>query len=150
MAVKDIFKISRKTFFNPLGWLGYNELKVYNQYIWSSIKDITTKPTPQRSETYEEAMARLNVTDQEVQQTGQRYLQYALAFVVLAGIAFAAAFYLLIEHGTFAGLILALASTALLLTQAFRFHFWYFQISQRRLGCTFQEWWQSLSKKESL
>lgn len=142
MAVKDIFKISRKTFFNPSGWLGYNELKAYNKIIWANVKGLFIPAKPDRTETFEEAMQRLDLTEGNIQQTAKQYLIYAIFFVIIAGIAFATGFFLLIAYGTFSGWMLATASTAILLTQAFRFHFWHFQIKHRKLGCTFDEWWR--------
>ena len=142
MAIRDVFKISRKTFFDPRGWIGYDELKAYNKIIISDIKSSLKPATPTYSETFVEAMERLNVTEADVQETAKRFLIYTVLFVVLAGISFATAFYLLFTHGTFSGWILALCCTMLLLVQAFRYHFWHFQIKHRKLGCTFKEWWQ--------
>lgn len=141
MPVSDIFKFSRKTFFNPRGWIGYDELKAYNRIIFSNLKDLYTPTKAERTENFEQAMERLNLTEEDVQNTAKQYLKYTVIFVILSGIAFAAAFYLLIEHGSISGWMLAIASTLLLLVQAFRFHFWHFQIKYRTLGCTLKEWW---------
>lgn len=141
MAVRDAFKITRKTFFNPAGWLGYNELKTYNSIIWSNLKELTTIEKPQRTETFEEAMQRLDLTDTDVQETSNRYLLYAIIFVSLGALAFAIGFVFLIGYHTFSGFVLAMACVAILLTYAFRFHFWHFQIKHRKLGCTFDDWW---------
>lgn len=149
MAVKDIFKITRKTFFNPLGWLGYSELKNYNRIIWSNLKELATPAKPGRTESFEEAMQRLNVTETDIQKTSENYLFYAIIFVGIAALAFAVGFILLIRYHTFSGFILAIACTAILLAFAFRFHFWHFQIKQRKLGCTFDEWWKgAVTSKE--
>jgi intracellular multiplication protein IcmV len=87
-------------------------------------------------------MERLQLTEDDIQKSGQHYLIYTIVFVIVAAIAFATGFYLLIIHGTIAGWILAFASTAVLLANAFRFHFYHFQIKHRILGCTFNEWWR--------
>ncbi len=141
MAIRDAFKITRKTFFNPLGWIGYNELKSYNKIIWANLKDIGTAPTPERTETFEAAMQRLNVTEADVNRVSEIYVFYAIFFVIIAAFAFIGAFIFLIGYGKFSAFILALACVAILLCYAFRFHFWHFQIKHRKLGCTFAEWW---------
>lgn len=141
MAVRDAFKITRKTFFNPLGWLGYNELKTYNRIIWGNLKNISTVEKPERTETFEEAMQRFDVTDAQVKRISDTYLLYAIFFVIVAAFAFAGAFIFLIGYGKFSGFILAMVCVAILLCYAFRFHFWHFQIKHRKLGCTFAEWW---------
>lgn len=142
MAIRDAFKITRKTFFNPLAWLGYNELKTYNKIIWDNLKDISTVAKPERAETFDAAMQRLNVTDADIARVSEAYLLYAIFFVIISAFAFVAGFIFLIGYGNFAAFVLALACVAILLSYAFRFHFWHFQIKHRKLGCTFAEWWK--------
>lgn len=141
MPVKDIFKISRKTFFNPTGWLGYNLIS--SQFRWTKdvIKELFTPARSLREETFEQALIRLNLTEEELQERAKIYLIYALIFLSLGACTFAYSFFLLFYHGTFSGWILAMGVTALFLVQAVRFDFWRFQIKQRRLGCTLHEWW---------
>ena len=142
MAIKDIFKVSRKTFFNPGGWVGYNQVKSNTTIIWDIIRGLVYPMTPERSETFEAAMQRLNQTENDIQTTGQTYFEYALVFLFLGACLAIYSFYLLFFHRTFSGFLLGIASGALFLSQAFKYHFWYFQIKQRKLGCTFQDWWQ--------
>jgi intracellular multiplication protein IcmV len=142
MAVKDAFKITRKTFFNPLGWIGYRELKAHSGIIWASLKDTLTPAQPTRTETFTEAMQRLDLKEEDVHKTSNRYLAYAIMFVGIAALAFTAAFVFLIGYHSISAFILALACTAILLTYGFRYHFWHFQIKHRKLGCTFQDWWR--------
>lgn len=140
MAIRDAFKISRKTFFNPLGWVGYNELKTYSRIIWGNLKDVGTIEKPERTETFEEAMQRFDITETDLNRISETYLLYAIFFVIIAAFAFVGGFIFLIGYGRFAGFILAMACVAILLSYAFRFHFWHFQIKHRKLGCTFAEW----------
>lgn len=140
MALKDVFKVSRKTFFNPSGWLGYNEIKSYTRFLWETLKNLFIPAKPEHSETFEQALDRLHLTETDIQISAKHYLIYAIIFVVLAVGAIGYSFYLLLVHGTLAGWILSIAVAALFFSQAFRFHFWYFQIKHRKLGCTFAEW----------
>ncbi|MCD6039353.1 MAG: hypothetical protein K0S27_753 [Gammaproteobacteria bacterium] len=145
MAVKDIFKISRKTFFNPSAWLGLKELGAYTRIIGDNLKTTFTQPKPQYTETFEQALKRLNVTETDLQHNARNYKLYALIFLILSVIALIGGFYYLFKYGTFAGWILATMVALLLAVQAFRFDFWYFQIKHRKLGCTFDEWWREKS-----
>ena len=140
MAIKDVLKVSRKTFFNPKAWLGFDSLKDQTNLIKSFVKDATAVQKPAITETYKEAMKRLDLKEEDVRITGKLYLSYAIFFLVLAICDFFYGLYLLFHHGAFLGLVLSLAVCALLLVQAFRYHFWYFQIKSRRLGCTIEEW----------
>lgn len=140
MALKDIVKINRKTFFNPRGWLDYDALKEQTLYIYSLGKAIVTPVKPEFEETFTEAMERLNLTETDVQQTKENYFLYAIMFVAFGVFTFVFSFYLLFHYGSILGWILGLAVVAAFLSQAFRYHFWYFQMKHRKLGCTFDEW----------
>jgi intracellular multiplication protein IcmV len=142
MPVKDVFKVSRKTFFNPRAWLGYDELKNQTKTIWDTLRALFTSSKPQRQETFEQAMQRLQLSEKDIKEKQATYLNYAIAFIILAVCSFLSSFYYLIHHHTFSGMILGFAVTTLFATQAFRFHFWYFQIKHRKLGCTYKEWRQ--------
>jgi intracellular multiplication protein IcmV len=87
-------------------------------------------------------MARFNLTPEDIKEREKDYLFYTGIFLLLSVSLFCFGFYLLIVDRTFAGCLLGIATSALFASQAFRYHFWYFQIVQRRLGCTFAEWQQ--------
>lgn len=140
MAIKDVFKVSRKTFFNPRSWLGYDQLKSNTQLVWSVIKDLITPAKADITETFEEAMHRLNVTEADLNNKAQVFFSYAILFVLFAAISLLFGCYYLFHHKALLGCLLSLAVTALFLSQAFRYHFWYFQIKHRKLGCSFEEW----------
>lgn len=140
MAVKDIFKISRKTFFNPSEWLGYKEVKGTIRTTWDIVKGLFVTATPTRTESFEEAIERLGLTEEDVATASRNYEIYTVLFVILGAFAFIVAFYFLIMHLAVFDWAISLLVTALFLVQAFRFSFWHFQIKHRKLGCTFAEW----------
>jgi intracellular multiplication protein IcmV len=140
MAIRDIFKVSRKTFFNPSAWLDFEALKAYNLTIWNSIKGLFQSPATGQTETFDEAVARLGLTEEDIEAAKRNYFVYAIIFVVLAVALLIFTIYLGFYHRTFHGVLLGLVTTALCAAQAFRFHFWYFQIKFRQLGLTFEEW----------
>lgn len=144
MALRDIFKISRKTFLNPSGWIDLEGLKQQNRTIWTILKNLFSPPTPIEKETFEQAMTRLRLTEEDVQSAKTTYRLYAIFFLSLGLIVILYAFYLLFHHGTFTGWVLAVASAALFLSQAFKYDFWAFQLRRRKLGATFEEWKNSL------
>lgn len=151
MALKDIFKVSRKTFFNPLSWGGYAEVKGTTLTIINIIRGLFIQQEGSgRTETFEQALKRLNVSEEELQGRTQNYFYFALLFFLCGILSVVFSFYLLIRHHTFAGFLLGLAAAALFESQAFRYHFWYFQIESRKLGCTFEEWRQYLYKQVGL
>lgn len=151
MGVRDVLKISRKTFLNPTGWIGYNSLKVHSRNLYDVLRSLFSPapaPSPIETETFEAAIKRMGLTEQTLQETAQTYYWYAIFFATLGVLLVLFAFYLLFQYVTFSGWLLALASSALFFSQAFRFHFWYFQIQRRKLGCTFAEWREAFFGKK--
>lgn len=140
MALKDVVKVSRKTFFNPRGWFGYDQVKSGFMVTWGVIRGLFIADQPTRTETFSEAMQRLNLTEEDVQSTAQHYFMYACLFLVLCVLTACASLYYLFHHGSLSACLLGFATAALFLSQAFRYHFWYFQIKVRKLGCTLAEW----------
>src|SRR5579883_3671419 len=133
MAVRDIFKVSRKTFFNPSAWLDVDSLSANSKNAWGIFKGLFTPATVGEQETFDEAMRRRDISEEEVKQLEQNYFAYAFFFATLGVILIIYGFYLLFHHNTFHGWILALAASTLFFAQAFRFHFWHFQIKHRKL-----------------
>lgn len=140
MAVKDVFKVDRKTFFNPQAWIGYDFLKDQNLDMFGIVKRLFYTAKPQREENFNQAMERLGLNENDLKEVQKDNYFYAWMFLLLAGSSLFLSFYMLVQHGSLSGLILGLAVMILFLAQAFRYHFWYFQIKHRKLGCTFEEW----------
>ena len=144
MAVRDLFKVDRKTFINPAGWIDFDALRSYTATIRDVLRPTFTTPTPVREESFEEAMKRLDLTEKDVRSTKKNYRIIALVFLILGIILFMYSLYLLLHVHTFPGFLLGISAAALFLSQAFKYDFWAFQMSERRLGATFQEWKKSI------
>lgn len=143
MAVRDIFKISRKTFFNPSGWLDLNGLIEQNKTIISVLKNLFTKAEPARQETFEQAMERLKLTEPDIVALVRRYTLFVWLFVVCALAAFAHAFYLLFAYHLFFAWLLSMSVSLFFWAQAFRYDFWGLQLRRRALGLSFADWKKS-------
>lgn len=142
MAIRDIFKISRKTFFDPSRWIDYEGLKTQNKGLWAMTKDLFVVEKPTHKETFAQAMKRLGLTKENIQETQSFYQRYALFFFILGLLIFFFSFYLLFAHVSISGWLLGLGATAFCGAMAFRYDFWAFQIKHRKLGCTFNEWFK--------
>ncbi len=140
MAIRDIFKVSRKTFFNPSGWIDLDSIKQQNSALWSVLRGLFSLPKPQKKETFEEAMTRLNLTEKEVKHRGQLYRYYAIAFAILGIFTLLYSFYHLFINFYFISWLLGTSVAGIFFAQAFRYDFWSFQIRKRKLGATFTEW----------
>lgn len=140
MAIRDIFKVSRKTFINPSGWFGLDSFVEQNKTIWDTIRSLFSPAKPLREETFEQAMQRMHLTEADLQNSAKNYRLFALVFVLFGLLLFLYAFYLLFTHSSYTGLLLAIAASAVFFSQAFKYDFWAFQIKRRKLGVTFAEW----------
>lgn len=140
MEIRNIFKITRKTFVDPAGWLGYDSLKTQHQALKSTFKDVFTVEKPAHEETFDDAMRRLGLTPDETKARMISYRRYAYFFLLTAFLIFFYAFHLLFRLKSFVPWLLGLGVSAILFSQAFKYHFWAFQIAQRKLGLTFNDW----------
>jgi intracellular multiplication protein IcmV len=105
---------------------------------------------PQREETFDQALIRLNLTEADVKSSITTYRNYALLFLVFAVLALAYAFFLLFRYGTITGWMLGMAMCGLFVSQAFKYDFWAFQMRRRKLGATFSDWKKAfLGEKDS-
>ena len=112
----------------------------------SIIKDVFKRSKATNPETFDEALERMSITEVDLKKRYIDYQKMYYLFMFLSLGLFFYSFYLLFI-GYYFALFLGLAVTALSLVQAFKRHFWMFQVRQRRLGCTFREWWNDLNGK---
>ncbi len=112
----------------------------------SIIKGVFKRSKATNPETFDEALERMSITEVDLKKRYIDYQKMYYLFMFLSLGLFFYSFYLLFI-GYYFALFLGLAVTALSLVQAFKRHFWMFQVRQRRLGCTFREWWNDLNGK---
>jgi hypothetical protein len=140
MAIRDIFKVSRKTFFNPTAWIGTESISAQNNVLWGVIKNITTAPAPATGESFEEAVKRQGLTEKDIHDGMLSYRALAVVFSLLGLGSFIYGVYLVFHFVSIAGFILAFSVSALFFAQAFRYDFWSLQMRRRHLGLTFADW----------
>lgn len=148
MGFKNTMK---KRFFsglNPVRWVGMDQIKGNGHAITDITKKLfdNTKGSQQKSpKSFEEAMRRYGLNEADLQKRMQlslRLVYFCLGFSVLL---IGYTIYLFVSHLVLSGFV-TIMLTLLLWAYAFREHFNYFQMKQRRLGCTFHEWFISTFK----
>ena len=136
---RGFFRVLSSTFFDVPRWINAKQYIETNKTLYVKIKDSFHIAQPERDETFEAAMSRLNVTEQDLKErlmANQRALTMMLGFIVLMCLY---GFYL-IFHGAVMGTLVALAVIALSAVRAFQYSFWNFQIKNRKLGYSFKDW----------
>ena len=141
-------KSGTKKFFKPLvdvpSWIGFGQLKERTGYIASVIKNIFTIDKPSESkETFDEAARRLHL-DEAALSKRQKGLQRLLIIYFILNLAVAIYLIYSLWQSAWLASMASFGILAVLLGQLFRYHFWLFQLRQRRLGCTFREWLNGL------
>lgn len=91
------------------------------------------------TEDFESAMRRLNLSDADIKQRQSDLLRLSIMMLIITVGVFIYFCYHL-GAGHLLGAMVSLVLTVLCSVLSFRHHFWYFQIKQRKLGCTFKEW----------
>ena len=129
----------RKPFFNVRGWMGWDGIVQGGSAIKTLAISLFVPAQSTRTESFEEALMRLQLTEEDVIKK-QKYFQwlFILFFIATIGL-FTYAIVMFFMHA-YAASLASFGLTALLLAQTFRNHFWWFQMKRRKLGCSIKEW----------
>lgn len=136
-----------KPLVNFPAWMGWKQIKDGAVAIKAISKTLVpSSKASRRKETFEQAVARLRLSEADLQQRMKQFRMMALLYLAMGVGLFAYAIYLFINFSFMAGLLSSVL-TALALALFFRQHFWYFQMKQRKLGCTVKEWFYGLFRR---
>lgn len=106
------------------------------------LSGIMTPKKSNKEETFEEALDRLGLSEEDLEQRRREFVRLTISFGVIGVIVLGYGFYMLIQGHPWITLITAFLSIYAF-SQAFHFHFWLFQIKNRKLGCSVMEWFNS-------
>jgi intracellular multiplication protein IcmV len=120
-------------------WIGYDYLKQSMNRSTFLVKQLFKIEHPKFKESFEEAKERLGLDEATLEQRKKEFLRLSITFCFIAFGVFSYSIYLIYVEAFISALI-AFLFTFYNLTQAFRFHFWYFQVKNRKLGCSLKEW----------
>jgi intracellular multiplication protein IcmV len=132
-----------KSIFNVPAWFDWTRLKAFTLYLQSGIKKFFVPQPKEASESFEQAQERLGLTDALLVSRQNALWRLSILMIAIAAGFLLYSFYQLFE-GHISAFILSIIVMCISLVLAFRYHFWYFQIKKRKLGCTFAEWYQCL------
>jgi len=126
--------------------LGMEQLKQQTTDVKELAEAVFEQRQARRKESFEAALVRLNLSEEDIQNRAKEFKRLVRVFIFIIIGLLAYLVYAIIQKswiaslGTMGILLVALA-------QLFRYHFWLFQITQKRLGCTYTEWYRSLLNK---
>ncbi|PIQ44142.1 MAG: hypothetical protein COV52_08645 [Gammaproteobacteria bacterium CG11_big_fil_rev_8_21_14_0_20_46_22] len=128
-----------RNFLNVPAWLSYSYLKDLSGGVYGSVRQLFIKPEAHRSETFEQAMLRLKLTDKDVRQKIRETARLSYLYILLTLALWAYSVYLFIV-APLASACLAVVIGGICAVKFTRMRFWIFQMKQRRLGCSLKEW----------
>lgn len=125
--------------FNVRSWSDWDRMRAFTRYLVNGFKKFFIPQPAEKGESFELAKKRLKLTDAELKARQIGLFRLSIAMVAIAFLLLIYTIYLLVSGGYRGGLV-SFVVMLIALVLAFRYHFWYFQIKERKLGCTIQEW----------
>lgn len=151
MGIRNMFKKGLFSGLNLKRWVGFNQIQDNGRVIGELFETVIKNPSQQettRKESFEECMRRLNMTEEDL----QKRIKHGKKIILFCFLGIAATlvylFYLL-TNGRYIPSFVSFTLSLLFLAYAFREHFNIYQMRQRRLGCSFKEYFNSLFKRSS-
>lgn len=135
------------SFVNVKRWSSSDTVREDTNTLKDMVVDTFKQEESSGKTSFEAAMRQYNLSDADIEKKKMDNLTISVFVLALAIGMFAYAIYMVMVLQSIPGLMASLGICSVLLTISFRFHFWYYQFSKRKLGCTFQEWKRDLFKR---
>lgn len=120
-------------------WSDADRVKSFFDYIKNLFQRLFVIQPKEAKESFEKVQARLNLTDEQVVSKQRSLFRLSILMCVFAFSMLGYTAYQCI-HGYFFAIVLSLIVSLLAFSFAFRYHFWYFQIREHKLGCSVRAW----------
>lgn len=122
-------------------WLDTKYHKNFFGFITNYTSSLFTKDqTITKHETFEEAIKRLNISEDDLIKRKQEFNKLFIIYLIISLSLFSYTMFITIKYSNFYSFILGTSVTAMSLASTFKYHFWLTQITKRKLGLTFKEW----------
>ena len=145
MGFKKVVKKGFGSGLNPKKWIGYGALKADTITLTKIFKGVFKRSKTERKETFDQAIKRFNLTEEDIQKRIKSAKELVMIFLGFGGLLVVYALYQWIQ-GRMMGGFVCLILSFLTFAYAFREHFNMFQMRNRRLGCSYSEWFNSTFK----
>lgn len=149
MGLRDYVKSTVKDNTNVKSWSAWDAVRDNAKTVYGFVKDL--KPADQSVApikiTFEEAVRQYGLSEDDIRSRTKTHFVVAVFCLLLGFVAMGWMVFLLTKF-MFLSAIVAFSLGALMFAYAFREHFFYFQMKQRRLNCTVKEWFSSFFAKK--
>ena len=130
-------------------WFDWDRTKAFTIALKNGIKRFFVPEQITTVESFESAKSKMKLNDTDLLIKQNALFRLSMVMLTAAFLLLGYAGYQLF-YGSYKGFVVSLVVTLIAVVLAFRYHFWYFQIKHRKLGCTFDEWYRQglLGEKE--
>ncbi|CAM2813839.1 intracellular multiplication protein IcmV [Legionella steigerwaltii] len=129
------------TIINVRRWFDWERMKAFTLYLGNGCKRLFVPQKEVEGESFNEAVKQLNLSDENILAKQKSLFRLSIIMVLAAVVILGYAGFQLF-YGSIKAFLVSLIVTMIALVLAFRYHFWYFQMKNRKLGCTFNEWYR--------
>ncbi|WP_454782753.1 type IVB secretion system protein IcmV [Legionella sp. WA2022007384] len=126
---------------NVRRWFDWDRMKAFTLYLVNGFKRLFVPQKKVEGESFNEAVKLLNLTDESILIKQKSLFRLSIIMLLAALLIMGYAVFQLF-YGSIKAFLVSLVVTLIALVLAFRYHFWYYQIKNRKLGCTFNEWYR--------
>ncbi|MDP3706358.1 MAG: type IVB secretion system protein IcmV [Legionellaceae bacterium] len=130
-------------YFNVRAWSDWDRSQSIATYFLTILRRLFVPQQAKKKDikSFEEVVKELQLTDEELQSRAKNLKQLCFFMIGIGGFFYCYAMYQLLYGGVL-GVILSCVLMLISFALAFRYHFWYFQIGRRKLGCKISEWFK--------
>lgn len=128
-----------KGVFNVRYWSDWDRTKRGSVWLVDTLKKFFVIQEPTEVETFPQAMQRLKISNEDIEKRKRFLFGLAIFMATVAILLFGYAVYHL-YYLNIAAFIISLVVMGIALVLAFRYHFWYYQLKVKKLGCSVREW----------
>lgn len=121
-------------------WIDSNYHKNIFKYLTDYTKSIFSKDERLQQETFEQAIGRLQITEEDLANRKKEFTRLFIIFLVISLSLFSYTMFITITYSNIYSFVLGIGVTVLSLANTFKYHFWLTQINKKKLGLTFKEW----------
>lgn len=132
-----------KRVINVNAWVDAPRLKAFTLYLYNGFKKMFIPQKPQTPDiSFEEMAARLNLNPDELRLKAAGLFRLCIT-MLLCGLFFLiyCIYSLVAQH--YAAAIISFVVVFVCVAFSFRYHFWYFQIKERKLGSSINDWYEN-------
>ena len=139
-------------------WFDWERMRTFTLFVGNGLHRLftidtdnknTPSETPPLTESFKTAKESLKLTDEDLMIRQKALFRLSIFMATIAFLILSYSIYHFL-YGTWRAGFLSLVIMSIALALSFRYHFWYYQIKNHKLGCSVHEWFRKglLGEKE--